>query len=42
MKTVHIIGILVFLLVTVSSASAATFYLTEVNDNTHDGLIKLK
>lgn len=42
MKAVHIIEIMVFLLFTVGSASAATFYLTEVNDNTYDGLIKIK
>ncbi|MHC1757689.1 MAG: PEF-CTERM sorting domain-containing protein [Methanosarcina sp.] len=33
MKAVHVIGILVFLLVTVSSASAATFYLTNTSEN---------
>lgn len=31
-----------FLLFTVGSASAATFYLTDVNDNKYDGLIKIK
>jgi len=42
MKTVYIVGILVFLLVMVSSASAETFYLTDVNDHTYDGKIKIE
>ncbi|KKG15884.1 hypothetical protein EO98_15120 [Methanosarcina sp. 2.H.T.1A.6] len=42
MKTVYVIGVLVFLLITVSSASAASFYLTEVNDHTYDGKIRIE
>lgn len=42
MKTVRVIGILVFLLLTASSASAATFYLTKVNDHTYDGKIRIE
>jgi hypothetical protein len=35
-------GILILLLLTAGTASAQTFYLTDVNDNTYDGLIKIK
>ncbi len=42
MKTVYLIGILVFLLVTVSSASAETFYLTQVNEHQYDGKIRIE
>lgn len=33
MKAVYVIGIMLFMMVTVSSASAATFYLTEIGDD---------
>lgn len=42
MKTVYFIGILVFLLFTVSSASAQTISLTTVNDPRYSGLIDVE
>ncbi len=43
MKTAYIIGVLLFLLVSVGSASAETeFHLTKVNDPTYNGIIDIK
>lgn len=43
MKLIHIIsGVLLFLLIAVSSASAQEFHLTTVNDHTYDGKIDIK
>lgn len=42
MRTVDFIGVLVFLVFMVSSASAETFYLTDVNDHKYDGKLQIE